>query len=76
MEIPAHTWAVFPCVGPMPNAIQDVNKKIFSEWLPNCTDYVMAGGYNIEYYSDEKEYPKGTLDEKYYSEVWIPVKRK
>lgn len=23
--IPAFTWAVFPCVGPMPTALQDVN---------------------------------------------------
>ncbi len=76
IEIPAHTWAVFPCVGPMPDAIQEVNKKIFSEWLPNCTDYKLAGGYNIEYYTDEKDYEKGTEDEKYYTEIWIPVMKK
>ena len=31
--IPELTWAVFPCVGPMPDALQDVNTKIFTEWL-------------------------------------------
>lgn len=29
--IPAFTWAVFPCRGPLPQSMQDVNIKIFSE---------------------------------------------
>lgn len=74
--IPAHTWAVFACRGAMPQSLQDANKKIFSEWLPNCKDYQIAAGYNIEMYNDPAEYPKGTQDEKYYSEIWIPVKKK
>lgn len=74
--IPAHTWAVFPCKGAMPIALQDVNNKIFSEWLPNCKDYEIAAGYNVELYEDPAKYPKGTQDENYYSEVWIPIKKK
>ena len=74
--IPAHTWAVFPCKGAMPKALQDVNNKIFSEWLPNCKDYEVAAGYNIELYDDPTRYPKGPQDENYHSEVWIPVKKK
>ena len=30
-EIPALTWAVFEAKGPMPGAIQDIWKRIFSE---------------------------------------------
>ena len=74
--IPKHTWVVFPCVGPMPKALQDINAKVFSEWLPNCTDYEIAGGYNIEYYADPKKYEKGLQDEKYYSECWFPIKKR
>ena len=74
-EIPGFTWAVFPCVGPMPKAMQEVQNKIYSEWLPSA-GYDIAAGYNIEMYNDPKDYPKGTLDEKYYSEVWIPVRKK
>lgn len=74
--IPAFTWVVFPCVGAMPNAMQSTNEKIFSEWLPNCNDYEIAAGYNIEMYSDPRDYAKGVQDEKYYSEIWIPVKSK
>ena len=74
-EIPAHTWAVFPCRGPMPSALQEVNRRIFSEWLP-ASRYELSEGYNIEYYSDADDYKDGTSDSEYYSEVWIPVKEK
>jgi len=73
--IPKHTWAVFPCKGPMPKALQEVNQKIFSEWLPNSKDYEIAAGYNIELYTSLADYPKGNQDENYYSEIWIPVKK-
>ena len=74
-EIPAHTWAVFPCRGPMPLALQEVNRKIFSEWLP-ASRYELSEGYNIEYYSNAADYKEGTSDPEYYAEVWIPVKEK
>ena len=74
--IPAFDWAVFPCVGAMPKALQDVNTKIFTEWLPALKDYEFAAGYCVEYYDDPSKYEKGTLDDKYYCEIWIPVKRK
>lgn len=74
--IPKHTWAVFPCVGPSMQVMQEVNQKIFTEWLPNCKNYEIAEGYNIEMYHDPRDYPKGIDDENYYSEVWIPVKKK
>ena len=74
--IPKHTWAVFPCKGAMPNAIQEVSQRIFSEWLPNCKDYEIAAGYNVEMYTDPADCPKGVQDENYYSEIWIPVRKK
>lgn len=70
-EIPAKTWAVFPVKGAMPNALQEVSSKIWSEWLPNCREYEMDGNINIEMYSDGD-----TNSTDYYSEVWIPVKKK
>lgn len=71
--IPALTWAVFPCHGPMPESIQAVEKQIFAQWLPN-NGYQFSAGYNIERYDDPRQYEKGTRDEKYYCEAWIPVK--
>jgi len=69
-EIPAHTWAIFPCHGAMPKALQDVNTKIWNEWLPNCREYEIAGDYNIEMYSNGN-----TDSDDYYSEIWIPVRK-
>ena len=74
--IPAFTWAVFPCVGPMPTALQDINTRIYTEWLPALKEYEFAAGYCMEYYDDPAKYEKGTLDDKYYCEIWIPVKKK
>lgn len=73
--IKEHTWAVFPCRGPMPLPLQEVNRKIFSEWLP-ASSYEIAEGYNIEYYSNPEDFKMGTQDQEYYAEVWIPVKEK
>lgn len=70
-EIPSKTWAVFPIKGAMPNALQEVNSKIWSEWLPNCREYELDGNINIEMYSDGD-----TSSEDYYSEIWIPVKNR
>ena len=53
-----------------------MNQKIFREWLPQNPDYEVAGKYNIEMYTDATKYPKGTADENYYTEIWIPVKAK
>lgn len=74
--IPEFTWAVFPCKGALPNALQDVNTKIFTEWLPALREYEFAAGYCVEYYDDPTKYAKGTMDENYYCEIWIPVKKK
>lgn len=69
-EIPAGTWAVFPCKGALPKALQDVNTKIWSEWLPNCKEYRLSGNYNIEMYTPPAEKSEDT-----YSEIWVPVKK-
>lgn len=74
--IPAFTWAIFPCRGAMPDSMKDVNKKIFSEWLPALKEYEFAAGYCIEMYDNAEKYPKGIHDENYYTEIWIPVSKK
>lgn len=76
IEIPKLTWVVFSCIGPANVKMQETNERIFNEWLPNSNDYEITAGYNIEMYSNPKDYKKGIDDEKYYSEIWIPIKRK
>lgn len=64
-------WAKFVCRGPLPGSLQSVNTKIFSEWLPGNTEYEIAMGANIEWYSC------GDMsDMNYESEIWIPVKKR
>lgn len=72
-EIPELTWAVFPCRGAMPQALQSVNTQVFNEWLPSSS-YEIAIGFNIEFYSDESKYKLGSQDPDYYSEIWVPIK--
>ena len=54
--IPAHTWAVFSCTGKMPQALQELNRQIFSQWLPTTTEYKIAAGINVELYSDASKF--------------------
>ena len=39
-------------------------------------DYEFAAGYCIEMYDEPSKYQKGTMDENYYCEIWIPIKKK
>ena len=71
VTIPAHTWAKFRCVGPMPGALQSMNTKIFQEWLPGNSQYEIAEAINIEMYNEGD-----TMAADYVSEIWIPVKEK
>ena len=68
--IPAGTWAVFPCRGALPEALQSVNTRIWKEWLPGCREYRLGGNYNVELYAPPAEKPEDT-----YSEIWVPVTR-
>lgn len=67
---PAGTWAVFPCHGALPKALQDVNTKVWSKWLPSSKVYKLAGNYNIEMYAPPTENPDDN-----YCEIWIPVEK-
>jgi AraC family transcriptional regulator len=71
-EIPASTWAVFQSVGSIPDAIQKVWKRIYSEWFP-ATGYEHSGGPEIELYPNEGLCPS---DDDYRCEVWIPIIKK
>lgn len=70
-EFPDMQWAKFLCKGPMPEALQSVNTKIFREWLPGNPDYEVAMGANIEWYG---EGDTNSVD--YESAIWLPVKKK
>ena len=68
--VPARTWAVFDCVGAMPDAMQNTWHKIVSEFFPTA-------GYQPTYEMDIEAYAEGNMSSPdYRSEIWIPVTRK
>ena len=72
-EFPRSDWAVFNCIGPIPDALQSVNTRIFREWLPSNPEYELSGNATVEWYdcvNGEK------TDPDYHSAIWVPVKRK
>lgn len=70
LKIPAGLWVVFECIGPAPDSIQNVFKKVYSEWFPS-SGYDHAGTAEIEWYSEGD-----SKAEDYRSEVWIPLMKK
>ena len=70
-ELPRGDWAIFDCTGPLPEALQSVNTRIFREWLPGNPDYECAGVANVEWYG-----MGDTSSPDYKSAIWIPVKRR
>lgn len=61
--IPAFTWAVFPGQGESAAAVQALERRVVTEWLPT-SGYEYAEGPDVEVYLD----PGCTK-----FEVWIPV---
>ncbi len=68
--IPARTWVVFECVGPMPQAIQEAWHTIVSEFVPS-REYELTYEFNIEAYS-----AGNMTGEDYKSEIWVPIREK
>ncbi|WP_265458457.1 AraC family transcriptional regulator [Enterococcus sp. HY326] len=67
-EIPAATWAVFSGTGTMPTSIQELQKRIYTEWLPT-SGYEYANLPDIEVYLNAD--PQNAE-----FQVWFPVKPK
>jgi AraC family transcriptional regulator len=67
--VPACTWAIFECRGPMPAAIQEMQQRIVTEWLPG-SGYQYADAPDIEVYSDGDQ-----SSSDYVCWIWLPVKK-
>lgn len=69
--VPASEWAVFACLGPVPEAIVRAEIYAFMTWLPNSEfDHALAPEMEV--------YPPGPdgRREDAYNEFWLPVRKK
>ena len=68
-EMPARTWAVFPCKGAMPGAVQQLWHRIITEFFP-------GSAWEPTYELDIEAYPGGDMESPDYTcEIWVPVKK-
>lgn len=69
-DIPAATWAIFGTEGMMPQAMQKLWHKVFTEFFPT-SDYRPDKNFDLEVY------PMGDMNSAdYHSEIWIAVTKK
>ncbi len=68
--VPEGTWAIFECVGAIPGALQNLQRRIVTEWLPN-SGYEYADAPDIEVYFEGNQQA-----EDYRCEAWLPIIKK
>ena len=70
IEIPAYTYAVFTCKGPMPDAFKKTYQSI-------CTEFFPQSSYEYGYGVELEVYPSANVtDPNYTCEIWIAVNEK
>lgn len=65
--VDASLWAIFPGRGPMPQTIQEVERRIVTDWLPS-SGYEFGSGVDMEVYLDNDPSNQSF-------EVWMPIKK-
>lgn len=68
IDISASKWAVFEVRGPVPDAVTQTWKKIYSEWFPS-NNFDHTGSASLEVYKDADPTKPDA-----YSEIWVPIK--
>lgn len=68
--VPETTYAVFEAIGSVDTAVQEVQQRIISEWLP-------SSGYEYAPAPDIEVYPAGNQQAAdYKTEIWLPIVKK
>lgn len=70
-HVPASRWAVFECVGKIPEAIVKSEIYAFTEWLP-ASEYAHAKAPEMEVYFPGSD----GISEDSYCEFWLPITEK
>lgn len=66
--VPAAVWAVFSGIGQQPTAIQELQKRIVTEWLPDS-------GYEWAQAPDVEVYLGAPGAEESQFQVWLPIQK-
>lgn len=69
--VPASTWAIFESIGPLQAAIQNLQRQIYTEWLPGSGYEYNPFAPDIEVYSDGNQQAAD-----YKCWVWLPIVKK
>ena len=70
--VPACTWAVFPGRGSMPAAMQELQKRVVSEWLPG-SGYEWGQAPDLEVYLDDGLSGESSFEDVYKRQVFTSV---
>lgn len=72
VDVPESTWAIFTSEkherDEVTKVTQNLNRRIYTEWFPNNSEFEQVSGYDFEIYKADGD--------KYYEEVWVRVKSK
>lgn len=66
--VPAATWAVFSGQGQLPTAIQELQRRVVTEWLPD-SGYEWAQAPDVEVYLSTP----GAEESQF--QVWLPIQK-
>lgn len=68
--LPEATYAVFEAIGPSQQAVQELQQRIVTEWLP-------SSGYEFAPSAEVEVYPAGNQQARdYRTEIWLPIVKK
>lgn len=70
VDVPAYTFAVFQCKGPMPEAFKTTYQRIVTEFFPQ-SNYEYGNGVELEVYPSAE-----VFNPDYTCEIWIAVNEK
>jgi AraC family transcriptional regulator len=70
IDIPAAKWAIFEGKGALPDSVQDIFKRLYTEWFPNAEYERRWEVYELEWFSEGD-----TRSADYICEGWVPVRQ-
>jgi AraC family transcriptional regulator len=71
VNIPAAKWAIFEGKGALPGSIQNIFKRLYTEWFPNSEYERRWDIFELEWFSDGD-----AESDDYICEGWVPVVKK